>query len=314
MFLFLIKVGLLNKLQRKEKYNNELIMVDWHFYEGNGDIIYKGDFCYKKDGDEVIVPHEFDTDDFIEKSKMRFIVDEDRIGHLMTKNYETLSEQEWRKFWSDVRMAQIYPRAFCLVPYRSKHVNIFEKYSIDELKGIYENKYIWTVTEYFVYYLKKHDDHIIIEYKNKRKALSDLLYIANSANYIIQELYFKSDKELSELMMKHHACEYLHELLSEDDNNHSDMFDFVFNNLQYASIEDLKKLCKLRQEHFLIKGKGRKSRNKKIFKYDLEHNLLNTYVNRNACMDAEQISKQALYNVLSGKRKTLNGFIYEEEQ
>ena len=62
MFLFLIKVGLLNKLQRKEKYNNELIMVDWHFYEGNGDIIYKGDFCYKMDGDEVIVPHGFFTD------------------------------------------------------------------------------------------------------------------------------------------------------------------------------------------------------------------------------------------------------------
>ena len=63
---------------------------------------------------------------------------------------------------------------------------------------------------------------------------------------------------------------------------------------QYAPIEDLQKLSKLNEQHFLIKRKGRKSRNKKIFKYDLKHNLLNTYVNRNACINAEQISKQSL--------------------
>lgn len=290
-------------------------MVDKHFYEGNGDIIYKGDICYKIDGEDAIIPCEYDTNDYIEFQKIWFLVNEDRVGHLMTNNYETLSEQEWEIFRSKVKNEQISLRTIHWVPYRSKHINIFEKYSIDELKCIYENKEIWNVTEYFIYYLKKYNDYIIVGFnKDRKKEISDISIIVIDINYKIKHSCFKSDKELSELKMILNAYDYILALLKEDDAKHSDMYDFVINNLQYASIKDLEELSKLNQNHFLIKGKGRTSRNKKIFKYDLNHNLLNTYVNRNACMDAEQVSKQALYNVLSGKRKTLNGFIYEEEQ
>ena len=295
-------------------------MVDWHFNEGNGDIIYRGGICFKivfeDDVEYAIIPKEFETDDIVGLHKIYFLVNEDKVGHLMTENYETLSEQEWDLFWRKVDNEHIKViEKIKRVHYRSKHINIFEKYSIDELKKIYENKNIWAVTEYFVLFQKMNDDHIIICYrKNKKKVLLDLSIKISNIDDCIKKGCYKSNKETGLAMMHSNAYKYIRNLLKEDDNKHSDMFDFVINNLQYASIEDLEELSKLNPNHFLLKGKGRKSRNKKIFKYDLEHNLLNTYINRNACMDAEQVSKQALYNVLSGKRKTLNGFIYEEEQ
>lgn len=295
-------------------------MVDKHFYEGNGDIIYRGGICFKMDfdneGEYAIISDEFETDDSIGLEKIWFLINEDKVGHLMTENYETLSEKEWAIFWSKVKNEQItILDRVCWVSYRSKHINIFEKYSIDELKKIYENKNIWAVTEYFVLFQKKYNDHAIIRYrKNKKKVLLDLAIKISNIDDCIKKGCYKSNKETGLAIMHSNAYKYIRNLLKEDDNNHSDMYDFVINNLQYASIEDLEELSKLNPNHFLLKGKGRTSRNKKIFKYDLNHNLLNTYINRNACMDAEQISKQALYNVLSGKRKTLNGFIYEEEQ
>ena len=295
-------------------------MVDKHFYERNGDIIYKGGICFKmdfdNDGEYAIIPDEFETDESIEVEKMWFLINEDKVGHLMTENYDTLSQQEWNSFWERVKNEQItIIDRLCWVSYRSKHINIFEKYSIDELKEIYKNKNIWAVTEYFVLFQKRYDDHTIIRYrKNKKKVLLDLAIKISNIDDSVKKGCYKSNKELSLAMMHSNAYKYIRELLKEDDNNHSDMYDFVINNLQYASIDDLEELSKLNQNHFLIKGKGRKSKNKKILKFDLEHNLLNTYINRNACIDAEQISKQALYNVLSGKRKQLKGFIYEEEQ
>lgn len=250
--------------------------------------------------------------DYVVWSKRFFRLNEDLIGHLMIyDDIEKVSEIEWVKFWKDVKAERIRMRKWVCVTYRKKHVNIFEKYSIDELKKLYENNGLWSVTEYFINHLNKYKEHQIID---EHYAINGAIMAIEVANNKIQELQYRSEKELSDSIINLHANELLLQLYKEDEDNHSDMYDFVINNLQYASIEDLKKLCKLNSEHFLIKGKGRKSKNKKIFKYDLKHNLLNTYVNRNACINAEQISKQSLYNVLSGKRKQLKGFIYEEEQ
>ena len=66
------------------------MVVNEHFYESDGDIIYKGGICYKIDGENAIIPCEYDTDDYIEKQKIRFLINEDCVGHLMTNNYETL--------------------------------------------------------------------------------------------------------------------------------------------------------------------------------------------------------------------------------
>ena len=276
-----------------------------------------------KVGDKVVINYfafEFNgivtsiDGDVVEHSKRIYLINKDRIGHLMIEDVDKLSERDWYLFWDKVRAENIGLRRIKYVQYRKTHIDIFEKYTIDELRKLYENNGLWSTTEYFVNYLTKHNDQLILNYKNNDDARYYTSRSIEDADYLIQNEYCRSEKELSDTITKLNACRYLHQLYEEDEDNHSDMYDFVINNLQYASIDDLKKLCKLNSEHFLIKGKGRKSKNKKIFKYDLKHNLLNTYVNRNACINAEQISKQSLYNVLSGKRKQLKGFIYEEEQ
>ena len=251
-----------------------------------------------------------------EYSKLLYRVNEDLIGHLMVwDDIDKLPDNEWVNFWKSVKSEKIRIRKLIPVKYRKKHVNMFDKYSMDELRKIYENRNIGIVTQYFIIYLSKHNEHDIIssfEYGGDKCFWFST--VIRQTNYKIQELQYRSEKELSELIIKLSACEFLYQLLSEDDNNHSADYDFVINNLQYATIEDLKLLEKLSNTGFVRINKGRKSRNKKIFKYDLQHNLLNTYPNRNACIDAEQLSKQSLYNVLSGKRTTLKRFIYEEEQ
>ena len=267
-----------------------------------------------KENEIVEFSKELDNGDVVEHSKRIYLINKDRIGHLMIEDVDTLSERDWYLFWDKVRAENIGLRRIKYVQYRKTHIDIFEKYTIDELRKLYENNGLWSTTEYFVNYLTKHNDQLILNYKNNDDARYYTSRSIEDADYLIQNEYCRSEKELSDTITKLNACRYLHQLYEEDEDNHSDMYDFVINNLQYASIDDLKKLCKLNSEHFLIKGKGRKSKNKKIFKYDLKHNLLNTYVNRNACINAEQISKQSLYNVLSGKRKQLKGFIYEEEQ
>ena len=253
--------------------------------------------------------------DYIGWSKRLYRINEDLISNLMVyDDIEKVSELEWIKFWKEVKAAKIKLRKIVYVQYRKKHVNIFEKYSKDELKKIYEDNYtLLAVTEYCILHLQKYKEHEIIDIDNQYTSFGYGLKIDN-AKYDIEHERYRSETERRKLIIIQYASEYISKLLKEDDDKHSDMYDFVINNLQYASIDDLKQLMKLAKKDFVIKGKGRKSRNKKIFKYDLNHNLLNTYVNRNACIDAEQISKQALYNVLSGKRKQLKGFIYEEEQ
>ena len=268
----------------------------------------------KKQSWKVDIPIEEYPNDYIEHCKKLYRINEDLVGHLMVwDDIDKVPEFEWMKFWDSVKSEKIRIRKMNPVQYRKKHVNMFEKYSMDELKKIYEDVRIGFITQYFINYLNKYNEHTIIDIDDSRAA-SWILDGRDIAKNKIQNERYRSKKEEFDLLVKVKACDYLYVLLEEDKDNHSDMYDFVINNLQYASVEDLKSLIKLAKNGFVIKNKGRKSRDKKIFKYDLQHNLLNTYPNRNACIDAEQISKQSLYNVLSGKRKTLKGFIYEEEQ
>ncbi len=268
----------------------------------------------KKQRWKVEIPIEEYPNDYIEHCKKLYQINKDLVGHLMVwDNIDKVSRLEWTEFWKTVKYKRIRFRKMVPVKYRKKHVNMFEKYSMDELKKIYEDVNIGIVTQHFINCLSKFDNQLIIDTDDENAVFWELRGMESAKERINNEKY-RSKKEEYSLHIKVNACEYLHNLLDENENAHSEMYDFVINNLQYASVEDLKQLLKLAKDGFVIKEKGRKSQNKKVFKYDLEHNLLNTYPNRNACIDAEQISKQALYNVLSGKRKTLKGFIYEEEK
>lgn len=92
-----------------------------------------------------------------------------------------------------------------------------------------------------------------------------------------------------------------------------EIYTFIWETLRYCNVETLKKLTKLADKKFEIKKAHRPSNNKKIYKYDKENNLIETFENRLDCIEKEGISKSSLSNVLSGTRKTLNGYIYIEE-
>ncbi len=62
------------------------------------------------------------------------------------------------------------------------------------------------------------------------------------------------------------------------------------------------------------KSAHRPSKEQKIYKYDLQGKLIATYKNRAECINANNISKQALYNVITGKRKQHKGYKYVEEK
>ena len=259
---------------------------------------------------------EYHSHEYIEHSKELYRINEDLISDLMVyDDIEKVTEKEWINFWKSVTSNKIKLRKIRNVTLIDKHVNIFEKYSIEELKDIYKDIRIIAVTQYCINQRTKgeYKDCKVID-ENGKYTLLEFEVKAGNARRDIDLKQYRNKTEEKKLIVIESACKYIIDLLYEDKDNHSDMYDFVINNLQYASVEDLKSLIKLAKNGFVIKNKGRKSRDKKIFKYDLQHNLLNTYPNRNACIDAEQISKQSLYNVLSGKRKTLKGFIYEEEQ
>ena len=179
---------------------------------------------------------------------------------------------------------------------------------------MYSRRSIYVITQYFIDELSKRDynGHVLVDMNDSYKSFY-LLCGKDIAHYRIANKKPRSKKEYERWERKAEGCNYLKMLLDENDVE-SDIYKFVFFNLQYATKEDMKKIIEFADNGFEIKRKGRKSRDKKIFKYDTKHNLLATYPNRNACIEVEQVSKQSLYNVLSGKRKTLNGYIYEEEK
>ena len=53
-------------------------------------------------------------------------------------------------------------------------------------------------------------------------------------------------------------------------------------------------------------------KNKKIFKYDKQGELIEIFENRNDCIERDGLKKAALSLHLNGQRKTLKGFVYKE--
>lgn len=230
------------------------------------------------------------------------------------EDIENVSAEEWNELWDTVKAKGIKLRKTADPVLKDKQINIFEKYTIEELKDLYSRKAVYVITQYFIDKLSKrnYDGHVLVNMDNTDTSFYVLLEQHN-ANSRIDFRKPRSKAELEKWKHTAAACGLIYRLLDEN-NVESDIYQFVFFNLQYATLEDMKKLIQFADNGFEVKRKGRKSRDKKIFKYDAEHNLLATYPNRNTCMEVEQVSKQSLYNVLSGKRKTLNGYLFEEEK
>jgi hypothetical protein len=226
-------------------------------------------------------------------------------------------------------------------------------YQISELKKLYKSYTLYIVTEYFKYYkrykkrdkidfleinipgyISKPEDNCVFmsmriktleikidnesydsdaELQNMRneiltlKTCEDvLLYCTNSIDKYNEET---QDQLLEELHMND-------EFDKENDRaTKLEILEFIWNTLQYCDLKQLSKLVELADNKFKIEKtvSHRPAFNKPIHKYDKENNLVATYINRAECMAKEHISKSTLSNLLSGRRKTNNGFRYVEE-
>ena len=155
-----------------------------------------------KKSEIVEFSNELDNGDAVEHSKRIYQINKDRIGHLMIEDVNTLSERDWYLFWDKVRAENIGLRRIKYVQYRKNHIDIFEKYTINELKKLYENRGLWSTTEYFVNYLTKHNDQLILNYENNDDARYYTSRLIEDADYLIQNEYCRSVKELSDTMTK----------------------------------------------------------------------------------------------------------------
>lgn len=159
----------------------------------------------------------------------------------------------------------------------------------------------------------------------KQNILNKISYynICNEVIYFETGLFDKN-LEYSIENEDEETIDYLEERLFEYHMNDEDdiemgkatkeqIYKFILGTLRFCSVAELKKLLEYADKKFDIAPAHRPRYNKKIYKYDLNGNLIDTFENRAECIEKEGISKPALSQVLSGKRKQHKGFIYKEE-
>ena len=93
-----------------------------------------------------------------------------------------------------------------------------------------------------------------------------------------------------------------------------EIYKFIWETLRFCDIKTLNVLIKLADKRFIVHKPHRPANNKHIYKYDKKGNLMGMYENREQCIKQEGITKYALSMILTGKRKTLNGYIYVEAE
>lgn len=101
---------------------------------------------------------------------------------------------------------------------------------------------------------------------------------------IEDDLEIEMQKCLDDLKIKYHN-------INNDDNQMTIDFGLLINNNH-----------KSKKQHKIIE------------KYDIDGNLIETYDNRQECIEKNGLKKSALSLHLCGKRKTLNGYIYKEKK
>ena len=111
-----------------------------------------------------------------------------------------------------------------------------------------------------------------------------------------------------ELHMNDEANKYLNRATQYE------IYKFIWETLRFCDMKTLNVLIKLADKHFIVNKPHRPANNKHIYKYDKNDNLMAMYENREQCIKQEGIAKNALSMVLTGKRKTLNGYKYVEAE
>ena len=115
-----------------------------------------------------------------------------------------------------------------------------------------------------------------------------------------------------ELFEELHSQDFLDEELGRPTKE--EIYNFIWETLRYCDVKTLRRLLNYADKKFDIAPAHRPKYNKKIYKYDKEGNLIDTFNDREDCITKDNVTKNALSMHLTGKRKTLKGFIYKEEE
>jgi hypothetical protein len=187
-----------------------------------------------------------------------------------------------------------------------KVVNIFEKYTSDQLKHFCNIMFVTDVIQWL------YDEKNSKTYKGQKLIENDIWVSIQykNANSRLEYYSLRTEAEQRKIKTKINALGLILDVL---ENDFDDLYDFIINNVQYAPIDDLRKLLGIIKKNFIINNAGRPTNEKKIYKYDADGNKVAEYKNRAECVEKDEIKKSMLSLVLSGKRNSYNGYKYVEE-
>lgn len=171
----------------------------------------------------------------------------------------------------------------------------------------------YDVQNYFLNGGPEHEKH----YKETGKAESNLISIKYMPLVYGGEEYENYFKDIENGDIPN-MIEEMH--INDDVDNEygrgtmKDIFCFVWDTLQYLTLEQLKDLIKLADNKFEFaekKPRGRQLENKHIGKYDKLNNLIEIYENRNAAIKANKINPAIMSQILAGKKLSYGGYKYK---
>lgn len=90
----------------------------------------------------------------------------------------------------------------------------------------------------------------------------------------------------------------------------SEVYDFIWQTARHLDTRTLDKLLRKSK----IGNAHRPKNNRKIYKYDKQGCLIDTFANRDECIEKDGIKKNMLSMVLTGRRKTYKGYSYVEDK
>lgn len=244
---------------------------------------------------------------------------------IIVDDVEKLTVEEWECIISRMRREGVKLEKPKHTEKQFEDKGILTEYTKEELQKLYDIVCVPEITQYFIDRKKANDpkgtakpfirlDGWGSTYVNKYENEAFTFAMASkAATRDIEEGIQRTDGELRKLKTKKVACEAIAGILM-DEEGMSELFDFVCNHLQYATLEELETLMKVKDTGFEKRNRGRQTINKKVVKIDISGNVIATYENRQECIDAEGISKSVLSKILSptGKNKAYKGYMYKE--
>lgn len=162
-------------------------------------------------------------------------------------------------------------------------------------------------------YKTPEEKQLLINEKTVLKVLNEVLFWCAGGYEQLKKDYNKGCKvrKPSDMRKELHETDYIDKFYKKATK--IEIYKFIWETLRFYDAKTLGNLCRLSDNKFETNDPHRPAKNKPIYKYDKDGNLIAAFPNRDECIKKDNISKEALSMVLSGKRKQYKGFKYVEE-